>query len=63
MTHLSDKYPQIKAAAVKEGLIEAKDLPNQFVPQIIISLLIGVFYVSFGLNGIRMREEFKKRGL
>jgi hypothetical protein len=38
-----DKYMQIKMAAVKEDLIEAKDLPNQFVPQIIISLLI-VFY-------------------
>jgi hypothetical protein len=45
-----DKYPQIKAAAVKEGLIEAKDLPNQFVPQIIISLLI-VFYSLQDDNG------------
>jgi hypothetical protein len=45
-----DKYPQIKAAAVKEGLIEAKDLPNQFVPQIIMSLLI-VFYNLQEHNG------------
>ena len=45
-----DKYAKIKAAAVKEGLIEAKDLPNQFVPQIIISLLI-VFYNLQEHNG------------
>jgi len=45
-----DKYMQIKMAAVKEGLIEAKDLPNQFVPQIIISLLV-VFYSLQDANG------------
>jgi hypothetical protein len=45
-----DKYAKIKAAAVKEGLIEAKDLPNQFVPQIIMSLLI-VFYNLQEHNG------------
>lgn len=45
-----DKYDKIKAAAVKEGLIEAKDLPNQFVPQIIMSLLI-VFYNLQEHNG------------
>ena len=45
-----DKYLQIKEAAVKEGLIEARDLPNQFVPQIIISLLI-VFYNLQDDNG------------
>ena len=49
-----DKYPQIKAAAVKEGLIEAKDLPNQFVPQIIISLLI-VFYNLQDDNGVEQQ--------
>lgn len=45
-----DKYLQIKEAAVKEGLIEAKDLPKQFVPKIIISLLI-VFYSLQDDNG------------
>lgn len=45
-----DKYLQIKEAAVKEGLIEARDLPNEFVPQIVMSLLI-VFYNLQDENG------------
>lgn len=48
-----DKYPQIVASAVKDDMLEKGDLPEQFDPVVIISLLVLLY---------GMQERLKQKG-
>ena len=48
-----DKYPEIVASAVKDDMVEEGDLPEQFDPVIIISLLVLLY---------GMQERTKQKG-
>jgi hypothetical protein len=48
-----DKYPEIVASAVKDDMLEEGDLPEQFDPVVIISLLVLLY---------GMQERLKQKG-
>jgi len=48
-----DKYPEIVASAVKDDMVEEGDLPEQFDPVVIISLLVLLY---------GMQERLKQKG-
>jgi len=48
-----DKYPEIVASAVKDDMVEEGDLPEQFDPVVIISLLVLLY---------GMQERTKQKG-
>jgi hypothetical protein len=48
-----DKYPEIVASAVKDDMLEQGDLPEQFDPVVIISLLVLLY---------GMQERLKQKG-
>jgi hypothetical protein len=48
-----DKYPEIIASAVKDDMLEKDDLPEQFDPVVIISLLVLLY---------GMQERLKQKG-
>lgn len=54
-----DKYPEIIASAVKDGMVEQGDLPEQFDPVAIISLLV----LMYGMQERTKQKGFAKGGL
>jgi hypothetical protein len=54
-----DKYPEIIASAVKDGMVEEGDLPAQFDPVAIISLLV----LMYGMQERTKQKGFAKGGL
>lgn len=55
-----DKYPQIREAAVKDGMIDAADLPEKADPVVLVSLLVALY----GLQDLGKHEQrFAQGGL
>lgn len=54
-----DKYPEILASAIQDDMVEAGDLPEQFDPVAIISLLV----LLYGMQERVKQQGFAKGGL
>ena len=54
-----DKYPEILASAIKDDMVEAGDLPEQFDPVVIVSLLV----LLYGMQERTKQKGFAKGGL
>jgi len=51
-----DKYPEIVASAVQDDMVEEGDLPEQFDPVIIISLLVLLYGMQERHKAKRLRK-------
>jgi hypothetical protein len=54
-----DKYPEILASAIQDDMVEAGDLPEQFDPVVIVSLLV----LLYGMQERTKQKGFAKGGL
>jgi hypothetical protein len=54
-----DKYPEIVASAVQDDMVEEGDLPEQFDPVVIISLLV----LLYGMQERTKQQGYAKGGL
>jgi hypothetical protein len=54
-----DKYPEVLQAAVEDGLVDQGDLPEQFDPVAIISLLV----LMYGMQERNKQKGFARGGL
>jgi len=58
-----EQYAQIRAAAIADGMVDAEDLPEQFNPTVIVSILVLLYGMQGSQSQAQPQQAFARGGL